>query len=280
MVKLRRIDETRCRRAAHAVLAECGISELPILPERVCEYRGIHYSHDTELPKGIWGVLMRQDGEFVILVSASCPTVGHRRFSAGHELGHYHLPGHLEALLTSGSHQSGSPYDMTDSLELEANAFSSELIMPEPLVTPIVDDTVLGLTTVRAIARRCEASLTAAAIRYSQLTPDPVAIVLSNKGQVEFSFVSSALWEYPGVAGGHPKRGDGIVPGTAAYRLATSPKNIMKRAEDSDAAELCAWFPACEPGGELVEESVGLGRYGRVLTILWTEELPDLDERY
>ena len=280
MAKLRGIDKTRCRRAARAVLSECGFCELPILPERICEHKGIHYSHDTALPEGIWGALMRKDGEFFILVSVSCPTVGNRRFSAGHELGHYYLPGHLEALLASGIHQSGPPYEATDPLELEANAFSSELLMPESLVSPIVDDAGSGLTAVRALAEACEASFTAAAIRYSQLTPDPVAIVLSNKGTVEFSRVSPALWEYPGVAGRNPKRGDSIVPGTAAYRLATSPDKIMEGAEDSDAAGLNVWFPECEPDGELVEDSVGLGRYGRVLTILWTEELPDLDEQY
>ena len=50
--------------------------------------------------------------------------------------------------------------------------------------------------------------------------------------------------------------------------------------EDSDAAGIELWFPDCEPGGELVEESVGLGRYGRILTILSTTELPDFEDAY
>lgn len=274
MVKLRATDEARCRGAARAVLRECGLGQLPIRPETICKRKGIHYSHDAELPEGIWGALMRKDGEFVILVSAGCPTAEHRRFSAAHELGHYHLPGHLEVLLDSGVHHSGPAYSSTDPLEQEANAFASELLMPKPLVASILLQTDTGLPSVRALAQECEASFTAAAIRYSQLTPDPVAIVLSHKGTVEFSHVSRSLWAYPGVAGRNPKRGDALVRGTAAHRLARSPKKVMEVAEDSGTTRLEVWFPGCEPKVELVEESVGLGRYGRILTVLSAASLP------
>ena len=278
MVRLKSSDEARCRRAARAVLGECGISTLPVHPEEICALKGIHYSHDVDLPEEFWGALMRQDGEFVILISANCPTVEHRRFSAGHELGHYHLPSHLEALLGSGIHQSGPSYASADPFEQEANAFSSELLMPEPLVAPLLRRSEIGLSSIRAIAEGCETSFTSAAIRYTQLTPDPVAIVLSYEGTVEFSYVAPALWEYPGVAWGNPKRGDDLVPGTAAYRLSKSPEKIQEVAEDSASADLEVWFPDCEAGGELVEESVGLGRYGRVLTVLSATELPDIED--
>ena len=152
--------------------------------------------------------------------------------------------------------------------------------MPEPLVSPMLARSEIGLPSVRTLAESCEASFTSAAIRYSQLTPDPVAMVLSYEGTVEFSYVSPALWEYPGVAGRNPKRGDSLVRGTAAYRLARSPDKVEEVTEDSDAAGIELWFPDCEPGGELVEESVGLGRYGRILTILSTTELPDFEDAY
>lgn len=274
MVRLRAIDEARCRHAARAVLGECGLSRLPIRPEGICARKGIHYSHNAELPEGIWGALMRKDGEFVILVSAKCPTAEHRRFSAAHELGHYHLPGHLEALLASGVHHSGPAYSSTDPLEQEANAFASELLMPESLVGLILRREDVGLASVRALAEGCEASFTAAAIRYSQLTPDPVAIVLSHRGTVEFSHVSRSLWEYPGVAGENPKRGDKIVRGTVAHRLARSPKKVMEVADDSGPTRLRVWFPGCERDIRFVEESVGLGRYGRVLTVLSAAKSP------
>ena len=260
------------------MLEECGLHSLPVHPEEICSQKGIHYSHEAELPEGIWGALLRNDGEFVILVSANCPTAQNRRFSAGHELGHYHLPGHLEALLASGIHHSGPPHATSDPLELEADAFASELLMPEPLLDPILGTAELGLSSVRVIAERCETSYTSAAIRYTQVTPDPIAIVLSHDGKVEFSIVSQALWDYPGVAGRNPKRGDTISRGSAAYRLARAPEKIREVAADSDAAPLGFWFPGCEAAGELTEESVGLGRYGRVLTVLSAAELPDFED--
>ena len=150
--------------------------------------------------------------------------------------------------------------------------------MPEPMVSPIVDSADIGLNSVRVIAERCETSLTSAAIRYAELTPDPVAIIVSHEGTVEFSFFSPSLWDYPGVAKSKPRRDDDLVPGTAAYRLAKSPTKVRGVAKDTDTASLELWFPRCEPEGELVEESVGLGRYGRVLTVLSTEELPDIED--
>ncbi len=278
MPKLRGSDATRCRRTARAVLQECGLVVLPVDPEDICRKKGIHYSDETDLPAGYWGALVRENGEFVILVSASCPTAGNRRFSASHELGHYHLDGHLAALLSSGTHYSGPPHTATNPLELEANVFASELLMPEPLVRPIVDGTDIGLTSVRIIAERCETSLTSAAIRYAELAPDPVAIIVSHEGAVEFCSVSPSLWNYPGVARSKPQRGDDLVRGTAAYRLSRSPEQVSQVAEDSDEAGLEVWFPGCDPGGELVEESKGLGRYGRVLTVLSTVDLPDFED--
>ena len=278
MPKLRASDATRCRRTARAVLHECGVGALPINPEEICRKKGIHYSHENDFPAGYWGALLRENGDFVILVSASCPTMRSRRFSTGHELGHYHLEGHLAALLSSGIHYSGPPHKATEPLELEANVFAAELLMPEPLISPIVDGADIGLASVRVIAERCETSLTSAAIRYAELTPDPIAIIVSYQGTIEFSSVSPSLWDYPGVARRKPQRGDDLVRGTAAYRLARSPAKIRRVAEDSDTASLDFWFPRCEPGGELVEESVGLGRYGRVLTILSTAELPDFED--
>ena len=278
MRKLTASNATRCRRTARKVLHECGLDALPVHPEEICRQRGIHYSHDDVLPAGYWGALLRENGEFVILVSASCPTVGNRRFSAGHELGHYHLTGHLEALLSLGSHYSGPPESTTDPLEREANTFASELLMPEPLVRPIVANSDIGLNSVQAIAMRCETSLVSAAIRYTQLSPDPVAIIVSYDGTIEFSSVSTPLWDYPGVARRKPQRGDGLVRGTAAYRLTGSPEKVRDVAEDSDTAGLELWFPKCETGAEVAEESVGLGRYGRVLTVLSAEELPDFED--
>ena len=103
--------------------------------------------------------------------------------------------------------------------------------------------------------------------------------MVSSEGTVEFSFVSPALWEHPEAAGRHPKRGDPVLRRTAAFRLANSPEMVRDVAEDADAAGLYTWFPECDGEGELVEESVGLGRYGRVLTVLSAPELPDQEDR-
>ena len=183
MVKLRISDATRCRRTARTVLDECGLDALPIHPEEICHKKGILYSHDADLPAGIWGALLREDGEFVILVSAICPTVGNRRFSAGHELGA--LPfvrGTWRPCCLRGSITPVLPAPRPTRLSLKLMPSPLELLMPEALVSPIVVDSGIGLSSVQAIAGRSETSLTSAAIRYCELTPDPVSTIVSYEG--------------------------------------------------------------------------------------------------
>ena len=41
---------------------------------------------------------------------------------------------------------------------------------------------------------------------------------------------------------------------------------------------LCEWFEGAPPTVEVIEEAIGLGSYGRVLTVLIIPDLPDADE--
>ena len=213
------------------------------------------------------------------MIVNSCPTPQHRRFTAGHELGHYHLEGHVEQMFAGGTKwvmSTGSHFHgQADQVEREADFFASELLMPEPMVKPLVKG-IPSLRQVRSIAARCDVSLSAAAITVARLTGEPLAIIVSREGVIEWPSLSPALSAFPWallrLKGAWAPRGSG------AYRLGHDRGAVEENAVIEEGGLLCNWFPDAPRDVDVVEESIGLGRYGRVLTVLRPGDLPDPDE--
>jgi hypothetical protein len=234
---------------------------------------------DLDLPEDVYGAFGRVQGRFVIAISPNCPTPQHRRFTVSHELGHYHLDGHVEQMfaggadwvVSTGSHFQGG----ANQVEREADFFASELLMPETLVRPLVRG-VPSLRQVRSLATRCDVSFSAAAITVARLTGEPLAIIVSRNGVVEWPSFSAALSAYPWVL--LRLKGSWAPRGSGAHRLGQDRSAVEQNAVIEEGGLLCDWFPSAPRDVEVVEESIGLGRYGRVLTVLRPCDLPDPDE--
>lgn len=65
---------------------------------------------------------------------------------------------------------------------------------------------------------------------------------------------------------------------TATARIAGNPDAVATCAEDSDEAEVADWFAGANPKLTLQEEAIGLGSYGRVLTLLTLDEVDEDEE--
>ena len=89
--------EREVRRYANEVLDELGVQTPPVDPRRIAAEHGLSVDEQA-LPSGVFGALWKKGDSFGIIVSDSCPTAGHRRFSLAHELGHYHVDGHVDAM--------------------------------------------------------------------------------------------------------------------------------------------------------------------------------------
>ena len=108
-----------------------------------------------------------------------------RRFVKAHELGHLTL------------HRGQQPFFRCDdsafldwhragSHESEANLFASELLMPTNLFRQQANNQSFSVAFVVELARLFQTSLTATAIRYTQLGPEPVALFWSRRGVVQW----------------------------------------------------------------------------------------------
>jgi hypothetical protein len=257
---------------------ELKIAALPVNPIAIAQDRGIVVEPMPSTSNGVSGMLIRLNNDYAIGYATHIKSPGFQRFSVGHELGHYFLPGHVDAVLPPGTthHSSNSGFVSDDRYELEADHFAAGLLMPSALFAVAMRKAGEGLDAIDNLAGRCITSLTATAIRYQQLSPEAVAVIQSRGGRIEFCFISDRMLSLK--PGRWPRKGDAVPKRSATFRLNADPAKIAKAERADGPADGADWFVDF-PEIELFEETIGLGRYGRTLTVLTTvDELPDQDD--
>jgi hypothetical protein len=269
---------------AELLIKELGIDSLPIDPAAIAESLGIMVQPKTA-PGGVSGVLVRLGNDFAIGYATHIDNEGFKRFSIAHEIGHYRIPGHVDAVLAHGDiHESSAGFVADDPYEREADHFAASLLMPDGLFSRELRRLGDGLEAVEAMAGRCVTSLTAAANRYVQKASVPVAMIVSTGPRIEYCFMSKALHDFDGLE--WPRKGQPLPGGTRTGLFNADPANVSLARRANGEAELREWFGGRRsiPG---TEDVVGLGGYGRTLTILSSnifaddeDEDEDLEERW
>jgi hypothetical protein len=94
--------------AAEQIVKGLGIVKLPVDPKAIARGRGIDVVAKPMENEGVSGMLVRYGNEFAIAYATHHENEGFENFSVAHELGHYFLPGHAEAVIAgdTGSHAS------------------------------------------------------------------------------------------------------------------------------------------------------------------------------
>jgi len=109
-------------------------------------------------------------------------------------------------------------------------------------------------------------------------------VIVSQGEKIDYCFMSNTLKSFRDLT--WPRKGDTIPSGTVTAAIARQPDQLRRGARDSDEVDAMEWF-ASERSVQALEEVVGLGSYGRVLTVLtcpdlldegFTEEDEDSDE--
>lgn len=259
---------------AEQFLRDRNIVALPVNPSEIAKDLGIVVQAKPAISAGVSGMLIRHDDQFGIAYATHIDNEGFQRFSVSHELGHYLLPGHIDAVLGNENiHESHAGFVSDDRYEREADHFAAGLLMPSFLFKNTLETTAEGLGAVDALSAQCKTSLTATAIRYAQLTDSPTAAIQSVGNRIEWCFMSDPLKEIKGLD--WIKKMDFLSKNTVTYSFNSNSDNIRTGRRESGETNLQDWF-----GGHydvtVVEEIVGLGAYDRTLTILSVEEL-DID---
>lgn len=264
---------TLAERRGSRIAEQWGAPSLPINPRIVAEKKQITVA--SKPLTGCSGCLVRQGDTFGILYSSNLPNEGMVNFTIAHELGHYFLDGHAEALFPDGDgiHQSSGPFRSSDPREREADHFAVGLLMPESLFVKAGRTAGDGLDAIEALAAACGTSITATAIRFANLADGPVAMVVATEKRIDFCFMSESLRSLRGLE--WPKKGNAVPGGTVTAKLAAKPEDVESARRLSGSCSFADWIEGA-PDCNCTEEVVGLGRFGQTLTVIWSED--ELDE--
>lgn len=256
-------------------LAQEHFSELPIDPFHIANELGIVVEPLPPEKKGVSGMLVYINNIFGIQYATYVDNPGFQNFCLGHELGHYSIPGHPEKLLVNGYHESHAGFSSGERCELEADHFAAGLLMPSSLFDVALDKVESGMNAVKALAGICETSLTATAIRYAQRTPDPVAIIVSEGNIIQYCFMSDEMKEIKGL--NWIRKGTALPRNTVTCSFNQLKDNILNGNQSEGETSLVDWF-GCNLEYDLYEEVLGLGGYGKTLTVLSMDDVPEQEE--
>ena len=261
-------------RSAQEILAEVAVSALPVDPYAIAQQYEIE-CRSGHL-EGCSGCLTLRNGAFRIVYHGGWGE-GFSRFTVAHELGHYFIPGHPQALFpdNAGEHRSDSGYTSKDGIEREADHFATNLLMPASLFSVALGRQAgRGLSAIEALADECATSLTATSIRYAELCDVPVAVILSSGERVNWCFRSEPFKE---ICPNWLPKGSIVPPASATHEFNKNEPNVVCRRRREQSSYLDAWLDDA-PSVEMQEDILGLGRYGKTLTVLFLDEVPTDDE--
>lgn len=202
-----------------------------------------------------------------ILINKDRPET-RRRYTIGHELGHYLNP-YRRPTAADGFRCSSkdmvveafSQGDRAAQMEVEANEFSAELLMPPQLVRKFLRQRRgIDIEHIVAMADTFEVSREAASRRYVLAQDEPAAVVFSKQGVIRYpkkhpKFPALSAWS-----------------GQPLPQHCESGKSALPEGRVSDWATLDAGIWLKDPKGRRVCEQTMAQRDGFRLTLLTLEE--------
>ena len=185
-----------------------------------------------------------------------------QRFSLAHEIGHWELHPNLRQ-------KSCSDQDMIDyyrsSEEIEANHFAASLLLPRQWIPVQLLKADPSFAQIKILANLLRVSLACSARRFVELTPQPVVLVLSRKGKVDWSVTSNKA-KYFWV-----EKGFQVHKFTSTFECIT--QNEQRR--HLEEVEGSYWYPEKELSDdfEIFEDVWNFQKFGYCLTLLWVASL-------
>jgi len=189
------------------------------------------------------------------------------RFTLAHELGHYFIESHREGIRTGviPSHPSSHSLIHSDRIELEADCFASNLLMPKDRFrTESARKRVFSLDVIRDLSDYFDASLTAAILRFIEVGTHEIMVVFSQENKVKWSQRST---DFPKLAQKF-KVGGSLPSSTVAgesFLKVNAQYTGVEKVDLEDWFEYRSW----EPGRQLHEQCLYSDMYNFVISLVW-----------
>lgn len=270
-MKRRAFSLKMAQQSAELLVRNEGITSLPVDPFAIAHSRDIVVEAKPNTAEGVSGMLLRHGDAFCIVYATHVASEGFQRFSVSHELGHYFLDGHVDQVLPKdGTHVSHAGFVTADPFELEADHFAAGLLMPSGPFKKEISRHAPGLAAVLETAKIARTSRTSTAIRYAETTGEAVAIVISTGSKIDYCFMSDAMKSLPELK--WLRKGTELPSGTVTLSLASDRQRVLLGEQIGAEVDVIDWL-----GGRtsvlVSEEAIGLGSYGKVLTVLHSSKI-------
>lgn len=193
------VAEARASKEAGLLLARFGNPEPPIDPRSIAEWLGVVIVEEEV--EGCDGCVVMENDMAGILVNAAISSEGRKRFTVAHELGHFSLHKQKISFRRETLHEIENPLremrdPTTQRMETEANAFASELLMPDDSVVAQYARGVPSFEAIEEMASRYLVSMTAAAVRLVKLSDYACALVCTIEGRIRWVLRSGEWSDY------------------------------------------------------------------------------------
>ncbi len=136
------------------------------------------------------GLIEQENGSFHIFINNRNNFADHprSRFTFAHELGHYFIDEHRQALLKgkTPSHPSFTNFSSKNPVELEADHFAASLLLPESRVKNDCFKKRFNFKLISDLSTKYQTSVTATVLKLMTIDKHPIMLVCSESGRVKW----------------------------------------------------------------------------------------------
>lgn len=268
-----------------AAPSESRLAEIAELAEGIADERSPDSAIDPEfiirqkgitLSRGAYGdsfdgMLEHRSGRFHIYCNvARAQNSARVRFTLAHELGHYFIDDHRQALEAGlPPHQSLSEYQSDNPAELEADHFASSLLMPRARFVKAASRLLPGAPAILSLAGHFDTSRTSTALRYVNLDVALCALIKWNPDGTAWRRFSGAAFRagYRKIVTSREDVPPDSPTGKVLSGIDPTPEQFLRGTTVAS-----QWFPFISQGTRLDvfsdEHAIPLGEYGALTLVM------------
>lgn len=237
-----------------------------INPEKIAEGVGITYSYG-DYESSFDGLIEQEGRLFHIFINTknNGPNHARSRFTFAHELGHYFIDEHRQALLNgkTPSHPSFTNFSSKNPVELEADHFASSLLLPENRIKKDSLKKPFNFKLIEGLSKKYNTSITATVLKLMTIDKHPIMLVCSVDSKIKW-FRYSHDFPFNWL-----KKPTGIVP---KFTLAGAYFSTKEKFDEELPVTANDWFDNVwdkDIDRPFFEKCIYSDRYNFVLSIIW-----------
>lgn len=170
-------------------IADYYCPEVLVSPEFIAKEKGISFCYGN-YGNSFDGLIEQENRLFHIFINNrnNKEDSPRSRFTFAHELGHYFIDEHRQALLNgrTPSHPSFTNFSSKNPVELEADYFASSLLLPEQRVRKDCHRRKFNFSLINDLAAKYQTSITATTIKLMTIDKHPIMLVCSVAGKIKW----------------------------------------------------------------------------------------------